>query len=311
MGEQPLQHHPDELAIPHGLWLAGVDASDDGAVAIGEYQAVISTNMADILEDVWSYGSPYESITAYDPDSELTAIEDVLSDYTDLVDELDPNADVDAALDAAITQYDTVLSTVADRAAAVTVAEDRGKLAFKRGAARLLSSSIALCGVTGPLEGGAIALMDVDRDASVDDLAARIAMTSRRDRVNIVLLLADKLLEQRQQKLEAWRMVSVVRREEGRLRIAAFQDQQAADVKYEAQDALWDLDLFDYPQRMFSTIAGAPLIPPDPTVLDRIIGGGINSLGVGMNTFSATGSIEAAAGMTAINLLANAASLIF
>ena len=317
--ESPDFAFADAVRLPHGLWLAGVDTTGSWSggdpwdfitdptnwldVGFAQYDSAIDTNMATKLEEAWAAGSPYAAITAYDPSPALSTLEGRTDALQEAVDALEPTDDWEAAILAATTYYDANLDTEAYIDDVIEGEERIDRNVFFRQLSQAECQAWAIQGVVNTQFGIMVAQAESDRASNLAISETKLHLMARVDRTKAIMNIANALLGRKRVQLDILRMSAAVQTEAAQFEIVAKQDQENVDLEWATKDALWDLELFDYPNVMMNSLAGARLQKKPMSNVDRVIGSVLNSGNIMLQTYMQTKSPELAIGLGATNLL--------
>jgi phosphotransferase system HPr-like phosphotransfer protein len=107
-------------------------------------------------------------------------------------------------------------------------------------------------------------------------------------------------------KLEYSRVLAAITIEQKRMKIVAKTEEGVKNVEYDAQDAKWDLELFQFVSNVLASISGAAVMPVGKSQLSTALGGALSGAAVGTAIGSETsvgsnwgGAIGGAIGLAA------------
>lgn len=228
-------------------------------------------------------GSPFAGVTAFDPDDAIEAAWTRLLAADTAIVALDPAVDVPAAIAEAIAQADIVYaedSITAESDAYSEILEDQLENQvlpiFKAGMLNLnaVNSSSFVIGesVLRAFKGRDVAKYTSElryrRDAQRLEFIRSVAL----DYVHTLLNISTLKLNLAQGALENRRLYIIAKNEEI--------DTQAS---YNEKEALWDLELYQYPANMLASIAGGVGMtgPKGPSKAASVLGGALSGAATG------------------------------
>ncbi|RLI52544.1 MAG: hypothetical protein DRP09_17710, partial [Candidatus Thorarchaeota archaeon] len=213
--------------------------------------------------------SPYASVTAYDPESELAAMLTGLSDFDTVIDGIDGDGDWENAITAVQTKleadvFEDVTSFIVSPN---TTYIDNDVDAFADKLDNQIESTVLPRFQAGMRDINAVissafvigeALIEEGRDAEVAKHASGLRMTAMEiDSRNNELLLKDELHKREMIKSEGSRVLDLdmakVEYEKAylmalaeirRMRIVAYKEEHDMNVSLDKRDSLWDLEVF-------------------------------------------------------------------
>lgn len=273
--------HSAYLEAIHGNWLngGGVDTLTDSITVVME--AAIGN-------------SPWTGATAYDPDADLTVMTNAADDLQTLVDLLSSGTTLDTLI-AGVLDHTRVDNSVTEYAAdldARLISEVLPR--FERGMQDInaVSSSAFVIGR---------ALIEQNQDRQVAKFSADMhAKAFSDDAIRVINL-----------KLEYQKMATQMLAETRRIKIVAKGEETTANLKYDEEDALWDLEVFQYGGNLLGAIGGGVLAPKakEPSKMQSALGGAMSGMAAGAMIGSAIPGIGTAAGAIAGAILGGAAGL--
>ncbi len=251
-----------------------------------------------------AYGSsPFDSVVAFDPVTELTAMDSALCAFDAAVNALDNDDDWESAMTAARVEIDTnVVSTAyidADVAEFSDLLDDERDTKilprFKAGMANInaaMSSSFVM--------GEAIIEAFGARDVSKYSKELRMKLNWQRN--EMIVKAAETMLSNLMSRIGYERDVAHYRIEMNRLSIAAYKEQDDRDMWLDEQDALWDVSLFAYGGNALAAIAGAAASTREkgPSQAQSAVSGAVS--GAAMGYMMSGGNPYGAAAGAAIGL---------
>lgn len=278
----------------HSLFMGDValTASGDGSALSTEESADASAintaldgfNLADEL-NVAKLLNPFTGVSAFDPDDILSDIDGVCQDFLDLIADLDPEDQLNAAITLATNQADTIFNDNTQIDAAVNAFDRRGQEAFQRSVSRAAAGLLGSRSIMTGMFDNTIAYMENQRQVEVNDYDAKIRLTYQDQRINYIQSTAQSMLALVQQQLAAYQTGVELRMRTGIAHIAGKNDQITADTALDKNEVLWTLDMFPtYVAGMISSYSGGVPASREQSTGDKIMATlfGIGQLGVGL-----------------------------
>lgn len=258
MGGSASSSYPEHLLQMHKAWLAGEDI-DDTWTGHGSYCNVADDIMA-ARSDVG--GNPFANVLAYNPDSDLDLVQQRLDDFFSEVVLLNPEADIESAIDIVSRKLEEVATdSQGEIDAVVTAAEARGLLEHQRAVSRLTAGMFDLGAVMTSQFGVAIALLEQGRANAISDLQAQLHLQAKQQRSTDMVNLTAAVLDRSVQRIKGLQAAVAIQAEVSKQHIVAKNEQLAMDLEMELKDATWDLDLYKYGTQVLGSIQGTAAIP--------------------------------------------------
>jgi hypothetical protein len=243
-------------------------AANTDATAIAD---AITTNLAGELEAA-KLLNPFTGVSAFNPDAILGEIDDVCQDFLDLIADLDPEDQINAAIELATTQADTIFNDNTHIDAAVNAFELRGQDAFQRSASRSYAGLLGSRAVMTGMFDNTIAYMENQRQMEVNDYDAKIRLTFQDQRINYIQSTAQSMLAMVQQQLSAYQTGVELRMRTGIAHITGKNDQITSDTALDKNEVLWTLDMFPtYVAGMISSYTGGVPSSREQSMGDKIM----------------------------------------
>jgi len=231
-----------------------------------------------------AYGnSPFMSVVAFDPSTDITAMVSAITAFDTAVDALDNETDWSSAMTAAETAVDSLIDDTyinADINAFSDLLDDERDTKvlprFKAGM-RDINAVMTSAFVIG--EG----LIEAFGARDVTKYGTELRMKMNLQRTDGVIKSAEVMLTTLMSIIGYERDLAHYTVEVRRLSIAAGKEQDDRDLWIDEQDALWDLALFQYGNNALASIAGAAATTKDKQIsqAQSAVGGAISGAVVG------------------------------
>lgn len=262
--------YPDYMKTFHNAMLdhTGVDTPTSSFVDI--FNAALSNN-------------PFTSAAAYDPDTELDAMDTAVAAFSSPVNGISWLTDWDSAMEQAVESADRLVEpSVADAVDAYGDVYD-DDLALKvipafeggmRNIGAVMTSSFAV--------GKAIIYGMRDRDVArfQEDLRVRLKLQHAELAVDSAKVIVSMLVDQA--KLEG--QLANLSVEVERLKIVAKDEEASENLTIDEADALWDMKLIQYGSNLLAGISGGTAVSPQdkPSKTASVLGGALSGAAAGM-----------------------------
>lgn len=295
---------PEYLIFQQANWLNNIEPESAGG-----YTTTYGTNYSDHTFNVRNEMelsadlNPYTGIAAYDPDPVLSETEDRLTDFVDEADAIDPSTLLVDSIAAAIDEVDsTFLSedTISDSVAAFEASTDA---VFLRSAGRAAASLQAGRAVMTTLYDARISEDELDRRATIAQYEAQLRLTVHGQRMQLAQYFAGQYVDLVRLQLTSLQIATTLTADISKLRIAAMQDQIAADNAYDVNEANWRLDRFAYGNSVVSAYSGGGSVPRPPTTGERVMQNVLTAVSAGISGGQASKSPELGFGIGVVTLL--------
>ena len=263
---------PDHMKTIHQDWLdqTGTDS--------------IESSMVDAMNAALG-GSPYTSMTAYDPDTPLGAMDTAVAAYNTRVDALDPDGDWETAVSAAAVKADAAVFddtyVLADIDAFRTKLDEQitnTVLPRFQAGLRDVNAVMSSAFVIGESIIEAMATSDITKYGT--DL--RIKLNLQRN--DFIVKGVESILRGQAAVVESEKNVAHYTIEANRMRIAALKEKKDLENTIAVKDGRWDLETFQYGANLLASIGGGTVVPnaiDGPSNLQSAIGGALSGAAVG------------------------------
>lgn len=278
--------YPEYLQGTHSALLTGMDFADG---TITDFNAW--GNMADYFVAATSAvgGSPYAKIQAYDPQEDLDRNQEAFNVWQAALDALDPDADIAAyAIAGATAAGSLVTGTEINAVAAAFEARSRGQ--YLREVSRAAYGVWDAGGALTTQFGMMLAAMGRDRLDQLNDMSSKLDLLAERERYSSATQLALEMSRIQLAKLQEQRVGVGGQADLSRLALTAYQDQLVANLQYEVQDAVWDLELIKYPLSHIGALSGTVALHKTQTPGERLAASVMTAGSFALQTGVALGS---------------------
>lgn len=309
-------NYPPHLMMWNQQMMYGDRGTDHtGAADVGVILDIDAKMTFDMVTDVAAArsdggGSPYASVVAYDPTSDLSQLEAKASEAAALVVALNPLQDIQTIFTVIKAELDTVDPTFTDPfdAAAITALvnafDAETKTEHNQRVSRTLSGHFDVRSMVATGSGMAVSILEDARTKSVGTYRAQLE--NQRDQQRFQQQLQDfvmgkerttlnkqDLMDGVNETVRLWGLqvqsaLNMAGLQDGvaKTTIVAKTDQTNQDLVNEVKDALWDLDLYAYTDQITSSIAGAATMPRGLSDMERNIGMLATVAGIGLQLFT-------------------------
>lgn len=241
--------------------------------------------------------NPFTGVAAYDPDPVLSDLEETLSDFDAIVNDLDPSDLMTLAVTAAIDAVTEDVYSETDIAAAVAAHEARTEEGYQRRVSSALSSLLVGRATMSSAFDGALSLMANQREAEIQDYSAKLGLLSQEKRISLAAQFSQQFIGLVQLQVTGHQALTETAKAIAQMRIVGMQDQIGTDVSYDENEARWRPGMLEYGAQMLSAYNGAGPVPRPPTKGERFMGLLTTSASVAIQGGMALGSPQAGIGV--------------
>lgn len=241
--------------------------------------------------------NPYTGITAYDPTTDLAANATAVGTFNSLVTALDPSSDWSAKWAIAQTKLETDVfdDTSIEAKVAAYSAQVLARLSnsilpvYQRGMQTVRSVMTSAFTI-----GEALLTADAQRD--IDKYEADLRQSFENRKYELISHATDLMLQGMAQVIESAKGVAHYVIEANRIKLVSLQEEIDLNVKYDEQDALWDLELYKFGGNILASISGAASATKGQEVskAKSVLGGALSGAAAG----AAIGSVVPGIGTT-------------
>lgn len=277
--------YPDYMEAVHQDWLEGAASS---RLTTENVTAIMAAAIGD---------SPFSGESAYDPETDLDAIDTAVCAFNTVVDALSHLTDWETAianaasvLDASVITDDYINEDV--DAYAEVLDDQLETVAIPRFEAGMLNVNAVMSSafVLGR------AIMEGMRNRDVAKYSAGLREKMHWHRNDMVLKSVDRMLGDLIQRVEFERHVAILTSEAKRIRIVAVKEQTDQDLTISEEDARWDLEVFQYGANVLASIGGGTAgTKKEPSKAQSAIGGALAGAAMGAQVGGGPGAIIGAA----------------
>jgi len=245
---------PTYMEDIHHNWL-------DGYTGFDPSYGSIDLSMIEAMNNALG-NSPYVSATAYDPDTDLDAMDTAIEAFNTVVDAIAVEDDYATYSDAVQTQVDSVISTTyidAEIAAygAVLDAEYDDDLAKLQSGARDIGVSMS----SGFTIAGADLLAKKER--ALTEFGSKLYVELERHRNDMITQGVQLVFQAHLQRVQFEGDVARMTADANRIRIVAKGEQTREDYGYDEKDGKWDAEVFQYAANLMAAPSGGTALPGD------------------------------------------------
>ncbi len=275
----------------------GGGGSSSGAVSHSAYLEAVHTSwldhagtdtISDSITDVMNVAlgnSPWTGLTAYDPDTEIAAYEGVMTAFKAMLTGISDTSDWDDLYTQAETSIDNPVIIAADAAAFAAILDDQITTTILPRFRRGMQDINAVVSSAFPI-GEAVIEAFRDRDVAKYTTGLMISKDEKK------LTATSQMLQLMIQRL-SWEEAYVRVYTEGqRMKIVAKKEETDQNAKLDEEDALWDLEVFQYGGNIMAAIQGGTVgsKPKVASPLQSAIGGAMSGAAAGAMIGASMGS---------------------
>lgn len=281
------------------------DVNPTGTPSYSSYSTINGETIFSLIEEAMVSGSPYENVTAYNPDSIIADIRTALDDLRDTISDYDEDTLNDAVTQAS-ERVDELMGTdnIPDL---VALFRERHDLAYNRDVSNVYAGLWEAGAIVGTQTFAAAALLKAEHDREVSEYEKNLQITRQAQRTQLVGQLLQMAVNTALQKAQMRQSLVGTNLDYLKFVTTAKQDQQDKDLEYLTRHLTYDLDLMQYATNALGAIYGAQQVPRQQTKGERLLAALNTSISLGIQSGLALGSPAAGFGMGGLNLLAQLA----
>lgn len=300
----PSDTYAKQVLFPWAALLNNVDPDKPG-LAFSDYSTINGETVFSLVEEAMLQGSPYENVTAYNPDTIISDIRAALDDLRDTIADYDEDTLNDAVTQAA-DRVDELMGTdnIPDL---VDLFRERHDLAYNRDVSNVYAGLWEAGAIVGTQTFAAAALLKAEHDREVSEYEKNLQLTRQSQRTQLVGQLLQMAVNTALQKAQMRQSLVGTSLDYLKFVTTAKQDQQDKDLEYLTKHIAYDLDLMQYATNALGAIYGAQQVPRQQTKGERLLAAINTSISAGIQGGLALGSPAAGLGMAGLNLLAQLA----
>lgn len=230
--------------------------------------------------------NPFEGVAAYDPAPALDEVDDQMSEWGIVIEDMDPQELLAIAAEQALLAAEDTAVPAEVIDAAVDAFEARSEEGFQRRLSGSLATMLAGRAVMTDQFDAMAAYMANQRQAEITDYDAKLRLIAHESRTQLAFNFASQFVNLLQLQVSAHQAFAAMHADIAKLRIVAMQDQIEKDLQYDDKEVRWQLDLMDYMNSAIGAAVGAPAYPKESTKTERLVSGigNVATLGIGVGT---------------------------
>lgn len=280
-GPTTLAEVPGHLIADHQALMEGSGSWSD---TNGSWSTTLSGGgILQALDEAMAAGTPWDTITAYDPTEDLAMIDAEFSTFRAAVEALDPAEDWADFSDMALTIANGILEDGGSEETQIEAFTEDAQDDF----ARELAATRATLFANNAAEGSALPMMmAILRRGFLAKITAFRAQIKRDFTAQRAAFVAQGISEMQQAqrlKIEAQRLVAIIRNELRVVAINAFREQQNETLEYAFKRQTFKLGLFAQPFNGLAGYSGAASIPQGPSKLSTALSTALSGAATGVS----------------------------
>lgn len=273
--------YPEHMKFVHRSLLynsVAAEADLDGDVA--------AHSMMDALNSAYG-NSPYDGISAYDPDTAISAMLTAICAYDTVVDALDHETDWESMVDAAVAKVDaTILPSTLITAAVGAFSDDLDDRLENNVLPRFRAG---MSDINAVMTSAYVIGQSVIEGMATKDVAkyeAELGLQFYADRSKIIFDAVKTMASLLSLRVEGEKNVATLTSEGNRIKIVSKQAEYDSNVEYDVKDALWDIDLFRHAGNLLASIGGGTAVQTTdgPSKGQSALGGAMTGLMMGASS---------------------------
>lgn len=263
---------PDHMKAIHQDWLTQTGSD------------TVESSMVDAMNACLD-GSPYASMTAYDPATRLTSMDTAIASFNTRVDALNPDGDWEDAVDVAVAKADA--DVFDDTYITADVAAFRANLderiqdevlprfqAGLRDVNAVMSSAFVM--------GEALIEASANREVAKYETDMRVKFHIQRN--EFILKAIEAILRDQMAQVEMEKNVAHYTIEANRLGVVSLKEKKDTENTILVKNGRWDIETFQYGANLLAAIGGGvvtPTSPNGPSTAQSAIGGALSGASIG------------------------------
>lgn len=252
--------------------------------------SVLPGGVLDYLNTSLAGGNPYSTAFAYDPENDLTDVQDLIDDYIAAAAAVDPATDFTSLLATALTGVGTLISSthIDDE---VDAFETKTAPAFARSVNRLTGPMASANATTSSAFVIGMALLERGRSTEIDEYRAKLNSNLQQQRAALGQQFVSEMSAMLARKNDGLRAAAMLQHEMSRSKIIANREFLSEELELDFKDVTYELELFGYANQTLAAGLGAPSRPVGPSKASTqlastlsaaaTIGGAASPLGAG------------------------------
>lgn len=267
-------------AVSHAAYLEAIHAdwlNNTGA-------DTISSSITDVMNSALAY-SPWTGLTAYDPDAQITAYEGVMAAFKALLAGISDTGDWNSLYTQAETSIDNPVVIANDVAAFAAILDDQITTTILPRFRRGMQDINAVVSSAFPI-GEAVIEAFRDRDVAKYTTGLMMGKDDKK------LTATSQMLQLMIQRLSWEESYVRVYTEGQRIKIVAKKEETDQNAKLDEEDALWDLEVFQYGGNIMAAIQGGTVgsKPKAASPFQSALGGAMSGAAAGAMVGASMGS---------------------
>lgn len=222
--------------------------------------------------------SPYNAAFAYDPDTDVDAVQDKIDTYFELAEAVTPSDDIGEFFTDAAAFVDAELLSDDYIDDLTDAYEVTNKPAYLRSISRFTGGMSDINAVHNSSFIIGLALEEESFNNQLEGFSAGLKQQRDQLRTNAVMTLASMMVTVYQMKLQSTANSANMQQEQGRFTVAAKQNQYDKDLELDVRDVLFDFDVLDRGGMVLGAINGAPAAPNPPGPIQQMGSMGLSTI---------------------------------
>ncbi len=258
--------YPDWIKYFHQWMLA------DKEIVPGTLSGNETYGIMGVIKSLHDGSNPLSSAESYDPDLELSKMQTKVDEFGNLITNLNEEDVWDSHVNKASQKADAATLNTTEITALKNAFEVQHTTRLQRGVNRI-SAGMDMMKAINVQWLMALASQEKDLNADVAKYDAELKLNNRRERIAFISAGISVMAQLKTITLEGIKMVSTMQTQVSGAKLISKREQGEADVRYDIDEALWDLRLYQEATGVFSSIGGATIVPRPPDRFNSMIGG--------------------------------------
>ena len=258
---------------------------DSAGTITGGALTTLTRSVGEVINLAYADANPYETAIAYDPDSDLSTIQDKLDDYVGVLGELDEAATWEDMLDVALSHVNELVPSESDADADVAAftAQQVTNLAqsYNRVSIQFQDTNSVLS-TTFP---SALAMLEVGHNNVIAKYSSERRLALSAQRSEALLKSIDQMARVLSWRITGSASATQLQNAQSGVTITSKSSQLRQDVQYNMKEVLWDFDILDRGLNEMGKMAAVPAFPEGLTPEQQALSGLMNALQFALPVF--------------------------
>lgn len=256
-----------------------------GEVVFPTYQQNMHTTWLDMMDTIIDSeiagASPYNSLTAFDPDALISANEAQMTAHGVLVSALDPSADWQNAVNTVVEKLRDALPDGDAIAAAVDARDARLAPAHLRSVGRIASMYGDIGAQNSSAFFVALAMLETEHKRSLVEFQTQLEVQQELTRLQLIANGIQIILGNKQDKVRLSAAQTELYHRMNAQSVIMKTDEANLNVEYSVKDARWDTETLLMGGNLLGALQGGTMLPDRPNAKASALSGALSGASIG------------------------------